>query len=678
MTDPDANTKNVAGDDAWVGVQAGTVHGGVHIYSTSADDPPEKKFETGVELLNGGMPNKARKLIGEAIEADYVGNKVCFYWQLALVSGRTRHEMPTEEVVMLWGAPRICRVGGDDDWAKGVTTICRLLYCAQEPDADLRPVFQELDRLSDIQRTMIVRHLELFLEGPLKDQVWRRALTRAKNEQLADRRADRAWKFFEADPVPPRVRPVREPMIPLVAQVLAVTATVILGAVTIHIGYLLVQTHRISAFLFYLLSIIGGCFGARGGLEWRFRELRRRAKDMEYGRPRRGNDNAPDGFAKKVDKQFDHYFRKYVPKNVERSAWLAETEGVRASIRDEIVEVYRESRIGVERISWLIRHRVSDVRKSYENGTLWTYRKELETPPYTKAIALSGAAALVAGGFRAVEGAVPAAPASAARSTAIAMATGFVAALAWLHIILERRRYAADRSESDRTLEGCSTAFDKWRAKLADRPTDQEMATWLDYDRKVLLNDALRHYRLRMSNVIAYAFVEAPAGPSTPRARVRNGPWRYQKYHLLVFLLTMDGVRQFNVTLDFEKGTFHDQYRANFRYEAVASVEVRQKDDDERKFQLALVNGQSIIVHVIGPGMEDLQQGENPGSVSEVTLDAAGLHHTLHVLEGIAAEGKEWITQERLREEARLNDLAASVRDSASDHREHSPRGQPA
>jgi hypothetical protein len=50
--------------------------------------------------------------------------------------------------------------------------------------------------------------------------------------------------------------------------------------------------------------------------------------------------------------------------------------------------------------------------------------------------------------------------------------------------------------------------------------------------------------------------------------------------------------------------------------------------------------------------MEELQQGENPGVVSEVTLDAAGLHHTLHVLEGIAAEGKEWIKHERRRTEA--------------------------
>jgi hypothetical protein len=78
-------------------------------------------------------------------------------------------------------------------------------------------------------------------------------------------------------------------------------------------------------------------------------------------------------------------------------------------------------------------------------------------------------------------------------------------------------------------------------------------------------------------------------------------------------------------------------------------VRVHQADDEERRFELTLVNGEQIHVEVLTPGTEELHMDETPGVVSEVTLDAAGLHHTLHVMEGIAAEGKQWIAQERRR-----------------------------
>jgi len=46
---------------------------------------------------------------------------------------------------------------------------------------------------------------------------------------------------------------------------------------------------------------------------------------------------------------------------------------------------------------------------------------------------------------------------------------------------------------------------------------------------------------------------------------------------------------------------------------------------------------------------EQLQQGEEAELVSRLTLDAAGLINTLHVLEGVAAEGKDWIKHENKR-----------------------------
>ncbi|GAA2449074.1 hypothetical protein GCM10010191_78180 [Actinomadura vinacea] len=649
MTESGATTTNYATDSAYVGVQAATVHGGVHIYTPPADASPAEKFEAGVRLLDGGIPGKARQLIHEAVMAGHTGNRVCFHWQLALVSGRTRREMPEEDTKMLRQTPVVCRVTGGDAWADGVKTVCRLLDSARRPDADLRPLLKDFDGLDETQRAMILRHLELFLDGPLEDQMWHRALRSARENQMAGDRAHRVWKFFEPKPARPRAREPRPPDIPAGTWVQAVAATVVLAAAVLHIGYLLARELQVFALFMHLVSVVGGYYAARDGLEWRFRTERRRAKDEEHGPPPKRTARAPSGgFANRVDQRFDHYFAKYVPRHTSRSTWLAETAGIRKSLRDEIVEVYRERRIGVEKIDWLIRYRVGEVRKRWENDTLWNYREELATPLTTKVGTLLGLAILVLGATRTMESAAQVAPSSAARSTTFAIAAGVLASLAWLRIILERRRHNADETESARTLKDCQAAFERWQEKLADKPSDPEMAVWLNRDRKVLLDQALRHYGLTMSHMIAHAFIEAPASRAR-RARVLNGPWRYTRYQLLLFLLTTDGVRQLSVELDFEQGTFQGWNRTNYRYEAVAAVRVHQADDDERKFELALVNGEQIQVDVITPGMEELQIDETPGVVSEVTLDASGLHHTLHVMEGIAAEGKQWIVQERHR-----------------------------
>jgi hypothetical protein len=58
------------------------------------------------------------------------------------------------------------------------------------------------------------------------------------------------------------------------------------------------------------------------------------------------------------------------------------------------------------------------------------------------------------------------------------------------------------------------------------------------------------------------------------------------------------------------------------------------------------VNGDPISVIVTDLNTEDIQQGEDEYSLSEATLDAVGVANTLHVLEGIAADGKGWF-QER-------------------------------
>lgn len=50
-------------------------------------------------------------------------------------------------------------------------------------------------------------------------------------------------------------------------------------------------------------------------------------------------------------------------------------------------------------------------------------------------------------------------------------------------------------------------------------------------------------------------------------------------------------------------------------------------------------------------GTRDEIAGSEPLNFTEITLDAARLHGTLDMLEGVAAEGKGWVSEERERGE---------------------------
>ncbi|MFF0775902.1 hypothetical protein ACFYUK_43920 [Nonomuraea wenchangensis] len=671
MTEPTHRVKNSA-TDSHIGVQAGTVHN-LNVYEREPGDSPETTFRKGVSFLKGRMPGPARRLINDAM-VDYTTNEVYFYWLLAMVSRRTRHELTKDETVQLRDRHATMRLRGEDPWRDGVRIIDRLLESAGKAEEDIRVVVKDLDALREPQRSLILEHLELYLDGPIEDHLWHRALSKAKTDQMAGGREDRIWKFFHPSPAGPWPWQPRPPETPLSCWARAVTSTVVLLTATAHLGYLILQSGRALLMAAYVLGLAGASVGARETAHWRHHVVRRRAKDREYRRGRTGVEGIVVGrrvkeqakpkakvergsFAKRAEHRINHYFATYVPPGVDRDHWLAETEGMRRSLRDELTEVYGGTRVGVERIAWLIRHRASVASTRRRKGTLWSYRRELATPLWTKARAILGLLTLAGAGGWAVVGTVPMEPLSAIGTILLLLLSGWFCARTWLHIVLERRRHAADQAESLLAYQSDLEALARWRAKLADKPDDEEMATWLDCDRKVLLEEALRHYRLTMSGVIAHAFIEAPARGSE-HARLRGGPWRYKKYQLLVFLVTQEGVRQLTVTLDFLKGTFHDRQRLNYRFEAVASVRVKQSDDGGRDFQLALVNGNEISVEV-NSGMEELQQGERPGAVSEVSLDAAGLPHTLHVLEAIAAEGKKWVDQRELR----TGNLSAALND---------------
>ena len=543
-----------------------------------------------------------------------------------------------------------------DSWEDGAHLIFQLLESVDllpsSPKPEIAQVIKKFDTLSKKQRDLLLPHLELFLEGPLKDDVWQQERSNAESGQSAGDRKNRAWMFFQPDPAKPRVRQV-QPIATTSREWLAAWACTGIFVVAVgYFGWELLWHGAILGLLAYVVALVGGAVAAATGPELRFLTERRRQGDERLIAPRPSATAPPsNGFAAKVDALFNRYAPRCVPDRDERAAWEAATAGIRRFDRDEIVTEYRETRVPADQVAWLVRYRLRQSRDRWRSGAMYDYRKELRTRTGTALACRAAIAVAFLGGVGAIT-MLRAYPLVDAVSVIVALPSGMSAWRTWLGIDLERRRFAADTAESNRRYEDAAKDFLLWSARLERRPDDAEMTAWLDCDRTVLLGTAIDHYKLARHKVITHAFLEAP-GPRAKRARVRNGPMRYSRYSLIVFLLTSDGVRQMSAELLFLQGDVRAGDRLNYRYDAVASAHVSltprasNRSRIQQKFKLTLVNGDPISVIVTDLDPEDFQQGETEQSLERATLDAASVANTLHVLEGIAAEGKAWLQERR-------------------------------
>jgi hypothetical protein len=630
------------------------VHGDIRFEvppgSTAAD-----KYRVGVYNLNSGVAPEARRLIWEAMAEGHRTSKARFLWLIAMLSGRTIRQFSDDEISQLSTAAKEQPATATDSWEDSAQLIFQLLESVDllpsSPRPDITLVIKKFDTLSKAQRDLLLPHLELFLEGPLKDDIWRREWSNAESGQTDGDRKNRAWMFFQPDPAKPRVRQA-QPIATTSRQWLAAWSCT--GFFVVAVGYFgweLIWHGVLFGVLAYVGALVGGAVAAMTGLELRFLAERRRQEEERLIAPRTPSAPPRGGFAANVDALFNRYAPRCVPDKDERAAWEAATAGIRKFDRDEIVKAYRETRVPADQVAWLVRYRLRQSRDRWKSGEMYNFRTDLRPKPGTTTVCAAGAVIAILAGIYAIV-LLRAHPLVDIASVIVALPSGVWAWRAWVNIDLERRRFEADSKEADRRLEGTDKEFNRWSAKLEPRPTDAEMAAWLDCDRTVLLGKAIDHYKLARHQVITHAFLEAP-GPRTKRARVRNGPMRYSRYSLIVFLLTSDGVRQMSADLRFLQGEVIVGDRLNYRYDAVASAHVSltprpsSRSRIQQKFKLTLVNGDPISVIVSDLDPEDFEQGETEQSLKRATLDAASVANTLHVLEGIAAEGKAWLQVRR-------------------------------
>ncbi|MEU6205693.1 hypothetical protein ABZ814_19185 [Micromonospora musae] len=656
MTTP--TITNVAQGDAHVDLQAGVVHGDINFYRLSPNATPEEQFDEAVKYLRARVRDEARTLIEKAFAGGCRSTKVQFFRMIALLSGRTLRQLGAEELDRLEAIyASLPDLDEQDEWAAGLQVIIHLLAPDSTTDPDL--MIKEIDALRQLQRDWIYGHLEALLEGTMQDEMWKASVTLARARRTANDRATRVWKFFHPKPAQPRVQQVRPSVVPFRDWLRAGVGAVLFTLAVVQLTVLAMAGGELSS-AFGLLAGLGGLAAfCVGGADRHYRRARQRAKDADLLPPRQRREAPPDGFARKVDRQFDRYFGRYVPRGTERTYWLEQTAGIRRRLRDEVVELYREQRIHADRVAWLVRYLVSEVRKQWEEDTLTAYRHQLRVPAKSTILHLGGLISCVASTYWVLPAAVQSAPLPSTAWFLLTVASAVPALRSSFRIVAERQRVAADQAERDAEKLARWAAYERWQRKLSDKPSDIEMATWLESDRKVLVDAITQKYRLRPSQVIAHTFLEAPAN-SCRRARYPRGPWRYSRYQLLLFLLTDDGVRQVNIDLDFETAESRTTQRLNYRFDAVAAVRIDGIAAQRQTFELTLVNGDPITIPVSESSDETLEPDEERTKITELSLDAAGLNHTLHVLEGIAAEGKEWIRHRRRRADERLSNLASN------------------
>jgi len=666
---------NTASDNAFVGVQ-GTVIGDVR-YEVKGEDLPERKFEVARNCLAGRMSPRAKQLIDEAIGEGLVtpdsnsslANEVAYYLTIAVLSDQTFELLTKEEFADLERARWLCQYGPDDEWRRAVQAVTGLIAYLQDqersggPDSGaLDAFYAAFDRLLDERRAEIRRHLDLILNGVIQDRLDASLTDVMRGKRTADNRDKRVWKFFEPVPEAPRPKALREHAFGLFER----TATLcggVLGVAGMILALRLIAFESVKVALIIVpVVLVAGtivAFLAPAQFPARYSALHPK-------RPR----PAPTEFGAYVKESVQRQFDKQMPWAISPETWRDATRQIRTLLAEEIIDLYSEPEVAPGAVDWLIAwHAWVAARK-------WSARELIDTLRPLKLLGLIvGATGLVIGCLVALVEMLKVQPGIGL--VAVVWLMGGVGLLAWSHAdvrLVWRFTYADEKAAAERLFTEENDAFRARCAVLADRPNDAEMAQWLDYDKMYLKTLAMNQYGLASRDVIAHATL-TEAGVNARRARVAGGQPRFSSYLVWVFLLTKSGARQVAVHLDFPTGIASDQDRTAFRYDAIASARVAElgvRFDDGRReiilprtdgeahrpntsalifyqeFHLSLTNGQQIAIKLENFDatlLERLPDGEEPRS----TPDLSDLTGALSLLEAVAADGRKWIEQARIR-----------------------------
>jgi hypothetical protein len=714
----DSPGRNTASGNARIGMQVSTVHGDL-IYQTDGEFSPEKKYEVGLKYLSGDMPRYAEKMFQEAFAEGFKSTGVAYYWALAVLSDRSYHQLGPDEFASLQSALMAAESQHPDECLGALEVVKRLIGCLSGQEetggidqAELDDVLKAYGGLQEGRRDEIRRHLDMILTGSVQDEIDVRFADEVRTQRLAGEREQRVWKFFEPDPEPPKLMPLHSPVLTVGQRAAAALGGTLAGLGLVCLAAASAANAAPLA-IAAVLVLVGGYIAVRCGITWfavreRLADIDRRhgkslpasrysARPAAGGRPTpdlASDDEEDDEEEQRAARERHEEFVRLVPafvrlrfaervprKQKDRRKWEADTAGIARALTADLIKMYKDMDIDVRAIDWLIRWHAKQA------ASKWQADEPRDGRPPSAAVNKLGLGAGVGvfglGVLIAVTNALATQPGSAVAGALLLGFGGWVLFKSRVDVFLvQRHRFARDRADATARLRDEEAEYRRWCDVLKGRPQDDEMARWLDYDKMYLKTMAMNQHGLANRDIIAHVALTQGAEHAS-RARVLYGPPRYSAYVVVLFLLTEMGLRQVSFELDFATGAISNQTRIAFRYGSIVSVrvaEIGHRTDNGRRqvipldgreradgqtnsliirqaFSLALADGQAISVSIenFDAGFLDRVR-EDPNVLLELALDTSGVNGALRVLEAVAAEGQEWLVQERERRTRRVRD----------------------
>jgi hypothetical protein len=668
------HNQNVASDGAFVNQQNAANYGDTTFhygdtYHVNQGDPPQRKFDVALNFLAGGMPRGAESLLDELVRGGHHSTKLAYYYALASLGDRSLNDIDKGVHDKFVTACKIAEEFGPDEWRAALDAMRQFVTAMwqEPPDVDtVQGTIAGLEALPSPRRDEITRHLRMIIDGAAQDSLDGTG-ERIATERLQGNRAGRAWKFFEPRPAPPRK--FEHPRTRSADD----TAWIQVGGgalgLLIGVGLLIggIVEAPITAVSIPLLAI-GGYMVLRFGTQQARQAAWRQRKDLEHGYsyvPKQPTDLWRWGSAKfiqEIQQRVDARFREVERRD--RGSWETASRGVQEHLKYRLIVLYGGIQTPAAAVDWLIRWHAQQAHAKWRAGTLFAYRSQSASQNQTDTTRLwAGCAIAVLGLFFLLAGG------SVVAALFIGVG-GYFARTGAAAITFAPWIDAQLRAENEQLFADEQRAYEAWNRELIDRPTDAEMARWLDLDKAYLKIRALKRYGWTSRDLAAHVVMTERYRRAT-RAKVSHGPPRYSAYVVFVFLLTRHGVREIEFDLDFLTGAVWEERRISFQYDALASARVaeastrttntgRNPEQDQNvaadiasvrrlEFRLTLVNQEAIKVVPENFREPTDTNTEGDTQLMATALQSSGIASALHVLEAVAAEGHDWISREEER-----------------------------
>lgn len=646
--------------NANVGAIAEAIHDST-FYITAPNASREEIFDNGVKAIAGGRFDRARDCIEDAIAKGLDIPQVQFYWMIALLSGRSQRDLTNSERHQLKYLLRRLPDFGDDEWKPALTVVLELIGLRRTEMAAPSAWRDRIRSLSSEQQELINNHLDRVMPAAVKATIWKERHRAAMADRFRGERSRRIEFYFEPKPKAPR-KQEPHPNDALEARAAFPIRAALTAAGSLGLAILVLITDPLTGIAVISVAVAAGVAAVRFGRRWGD-EVWKLKPSPTYQPPAYTMDK--DGFTDDVRRSFDVHFAANAPRTRSQSEWLNETEERRFAMAHEVARTYRDHRTNVENIDWLIRH----LAERAQIGS-WPPAAGNQTPraisPCPKVGCVAAltllSATFIAALVTVVSGLNPAHIGLAVIAAALAVGTGRAAVSAALEVRGEHLRFERESAEMEMEKSLRDEAYLQWTTYLKNMlPTEDEMEMWLNSDKTLFIADSLNTYGLRWEDLITYTFLVTPRQPCK-RARITRGPWRYARYSFRLFLVTPEGVREVSTDIDVITAKRGKEERSSYRFDALSSVRVTADDRHRYNLELTLTNGPSRQILIkdadaqqVVPEDGDLDFTDEQ-EFSEVNLNATGITHTFHLLEAIAADGKQWAA----RDDAHLSSSTAS------------------